>query len=53
MLLLVLVLSVYPVPAPPYVYVVYVFGVSTLAGIALSTLSMAQRSRAQESGEFS
>jgi amino acid transporter len=53
MLLFVLLLSVYPVPPQPYVYVVYVFGACALIGIALSTLLKAQRHRAQESGEFS
>jgi amino acid transporter len=45
LLLLVLLFSVYPVPDAPYVYVVYIFAGSTLAGIAISLALAAGGSR--------
>ncbi len=53
MLLLVLVLSIYPIQPPPYVYVVYVFAVCALSGMSLSAYLMGQRDRARESRDFS
>jgi amino acid transporter len=53
MLLLVLVLSVFPVQPPPYLYVIYVFVGCALAGLGLSTLLIPGSIRARESREFS
>jgi amino acid transporter len=41
---LVLLLSVYPVPAPPYAYVAYVFLASAVMGIAFTLLRIMRRS---------
>jgi amino acid transporter len=50
LLLLVLFFSVYPVPDAPYVYVVYIFAASTLAGIAISLVLAAGGRREPKDG---